>query len=78
MWCVCEFDDDDDENSLEIVPDSWINKKEMSTLWPPYRTDRKNMLAIENRENPNSTWKTSKIVRIHAEAGYHFTLLCML
>ncbi|XP_064473788.1 uncharacterized protein LOC135388281 [Ornithodoros turicata] len=45
------------ENSIEIVPRTWVSKDRKSVLWPAYGRMRMKR-AIEKHERPENTWKT--------------------
>lgn len=65
MYFIVEFGD----NTIAMVPENWLNKDKTMTKWPPYKDDKKIVLAIDKMELPTSEWGSFDISRIISTAG---------
>jgi len=69
-WSVVEFDD----GSCEVIPSSWIHNNKRSAYWPCGKaSDVK--AAIVHAKTPESTWKSSTVLRILGQSGMPDLLL---
>lgn len=64
-YFIVEFGD----NAIAMIPENWLNEDKTKAKWPPYKDDKKIMLAIDKMELPTSEWSSFDVLRIISTAG---------
>jgi hypothetical protein len=57
MFAIVEFESN---NSVAVVPLSWLAKDRRSTMWPPYKSQRIDA-AVKKLEQPGLNWSSFQV-----------------
>lgn len=73
-YSIVEFNE---ENTVEIIPSSWISFDKKTTLWPNTISPAILKKYLKNNTEPNDDW-TSVHIRILGHAGIDFLFLIVI
>lgn len=66
-WTIVEFSD----NNMEVraIPKFWIQLNNKVCAWPHYNIENRIEQSIEERDEPDATWKKRNISNIFESSG---------
>ena len=65
MYSVVEFPDE----TVEIVAQTWVNERDLTVSWPPYKQPQRYTKAVLRAEDPQPSWQIYQIVRVMGKFG---------